>query len=76
VNDAEQTALNVAKTILALVGTAFGGPVGTTFSVVSQLLPPVYAAIEGGGSPGEIVKVACDAIVAASDAQMKRELGA
>lgn len=62
------------------VGLGFGAellpaPWGTAVGIAAELLEPIKGAVDSGGTKASIVAAVNAALVAASDADMKTELG-
>ena len=64
-----------ASAALTAVAVMIPGPVGIALLALAELVGPVYEAIASGGERGPTVAAVKAALVAASDARMRAELG-
>lgn len=71
----EDTILSLAGDGLRLAAGYVGGIPGLVLSTLADVLPDVAQAVSAGGSSDAVVTTIRAALVAASNAEMKKELG-
>lgn len=71
----EKTVLSLATEVLRMVGELLGGIGGAVLILLSDLATPIWDAINSKADPVAITDLVMQAIVRASDAEMRVELG-
>jgi hypothetical protein len=71
----EDNVVTAAAEGLGVIGAFVGGVPGLALQAAGRVIPAIYTAIKGGGQPDDVVGAITQALVAASNAEMKATLG-